>query len=424
MASFRRDVQYWKFSCYGFLKSLQFFDPFLILFFREMGISFFQIGILYSIREIITNITEIPTGVIADTFGRRSAMVLAFITYIISFLIFYLLPSFHAYIGGMFFFALGESFRSGTHKAMIMEYLKRNSMGEYKVDYYGHTRSWSKIGSAVSALIAAALVFFSGSYKTVFLWSIVPYFFGALLILSYPRELDFSSDEEEQDPCTADEMPGRIDKMKKTLADFFALFKDPSVRKMLVNSTLFDALFKSVKDYVQPVLRSLAISLPLLASLDRFGENRKVAIVTGITYAILYLLSSQASGRAGSFHERFSSPEKGLNVSYLMGVGSAIVVGIFLAFDLRVAAVTLFIIYYLVENIRRPAALGILSDRIRNSVMATALSGESQVKTVLVAIFAPLFGLGADTIGIGYSMVLLGLLPLLLYPFLRLGAET
>ena len=59
----------------------------------------------------------------------------------------------------MVFFALGESFRSGTHKAMILEYLKRNGLMAHKVAYYGHTRSWSQIGSAVMALTAGLMVF-------------------------------------------------------------------------------------------------------------------------------------------------------------------------------------------------------------------------------------------------------------------------
>ena len=50
------DGQIRKFCAYGFLKNLQFFDPFLIFFFREAGLSFLQIGTLFSLREVVTNI--------------------------------------------------------------------------------------------------------------------------------------------------------------------------------------------------------------------------------------------------------------------------------------------------------------------------------------------------------------------------------
>ena len=82
--TFPRNSQFYKFSIYGFLKNLKFFDPFIILFFREMGLSFLEIGTLFSIREITINVFEIPTGVIADTYGRRISMIFSFISYIFS----------------------------------------------------------------------------------------------------------------------------------------------------------------------------------------------------------------------------------------------------------------------------------------------------------------------------------------------------
>ena len=66
-----RNLQYYKFCMYGFLKNLRFFDPFLILFFINAGLSFLQIGTLYAIREISTNILEIPTGIAADSLAGQ-----------------------------------------------------------------------------------------------------------------------------------------------------------------------------------------------------------------------------------------------------------------------------------------------------------------------------------------------------------------
>ncbi|MCK4488888.1 MAG: hypothetical protein KAU23_01445, partial [Anaerolineales bacterium] len=94
MQTITRDRMFYRFSLYGFLKNLRFFDPFILLIFRSYGLSFLQIGILYSIRDVATNILEIPTGVIADSFGRRRSMVAAFLSYIASFLIFYFLKDF------------------------------------------------------------------------------------------------------------------------------------------------------------------------------------------------------------------------------------------------------------------------------------------------------------------------------------------
>ena len=154
-----KDLQLFKFSAYGFLKNLRFFDVFILLFFRQQGITFLQIGTLISIREISITILEIPTGLIADCYGRRSSMIFSFISYILSFFIFFFFPKFGLYAVAMILFGMGEAFRTGTHKAMILEYLKQKEITHQKVEYYGFTRSWSQIGSASAALIAGTIVF-------------------------------------------------------------------------------------------------------------------------------------------------------------------------------------------------------------------------------------------------------------------------
>ena len=111
----------WKFSAYGFLKNQKFFEPFLLLFFLSRNLSFLQIGFLISIRELFTNLLEIPTGAFADVYGKKKSMVWAFVFYIISFLVFYFSNSFIIFTLAMFSFALGETLRSGTHKAIIFE---------------------------------------------------------------------------------------------------------------------------------------------------------------------------------------------------------------------------------------------------------------------------------------------------------------
>jgi MFS family permease len=124
---FKKDLQFYKFSLYGFLKNLRFFEPFLYLFFLEQGLNFLQIGALITIREITRNVLEIPAGVLADSLGRRRIMVMAFSFYIISFFVFYISVSYGLFIVAMFCYSFGDAFRTGTHKAMIFTYLKNKN---------------------------------------------------------------------------------------------------------------------------------------------------------------------------------------------------------------------------------------------------------------------------------------------------------
>ena len=109
-----------RFSLYGFLKNQRYFEPFLYLALMENGLSFFVIGLLIGFREIIVNVFEIPSGAIADTFGRRKAMILSFVAYTGSFILFGLAHPVWMFFLAMFFFAIGDAFRTGTHKALCV----------------------------------------------------------------------------------------------------------------------------------------------------------------------------------------------------------------------------------------------------------------------------------------------------------------
>ena len=164
-----------RFALYGFLKNLRLFEPFLILFFLQQGISYFQIGVLYAIREILTNLLEIPSGFLADIYGRKKSMLFSFSAYIVSFLIFTFASGFGFFVIAMFWFACGEAFRSGTHKALILSHLRLTGRLAERLNYYGHTRAASQAGSALNSLLAAALVFYTGNYRYIFLAAVVPY---------------------------------------------------------------------------------------------------------------------------------------------------------------------------------------------------------------------------------------------------------
>ena len=193
MNSITKNIQYYKFCFYGFLKNLRFFEAFFILFLIERGLTFTQIGILYAIREISINILEIPSGIIADVFGRKKALLGSFVAYMISFAIYFLASGFWLFTSAFILYGVGDAFRTGTHKAMIMDFLKLNGWEDQKIAYYGHTRSWSQKGSAISSLIAGLIVFYTGSYQIIFLFSIFPYLLNFLLVLSYPGDLNYSS---------------------------------------------------------------------------------------------------------------------------------------------------------------------------------------------------------------------------------------
>ncbi len=406
---FKKDLQFYKFCSYGFLKNLRFFEPFLMLFFLEKGLSYFEIGILYSIREITVNIIEIPTGVLADAFGRRRTMVFSFLSYIAAFLVFNFSSFFPLFIAAMICFSFGEAFRTGTHKAMIFEYLKINGWADQKVHYYGNTRAASQIGSAVSAVIASMIVFYTGTMKVVFLYSTIPYFLDLLLMISYPKELEGPTGK-----LVVSEISSSV---KKVFASFFKAARDPVFLTTLANISVPKGFHKAVKDYLQPVIILFAVSFPLFADLD---QDKRISVMIGFFYTVIYIFNSAASKNAGNIAEKFTHLCKPLNLSLFAAFIAGIIIGVTYNADLPVIAITGFLVIYLLENLRRPIGVSYMSEIIDDSIMATVLSTDSQVSAVTASIIALLIGFLADRIGLGYAIVSASVLLLVVSVFIRL----
>ncbi|MCJ7605775.1 MAG: MFS transporter, partial [Dehalococcoidales bacterium] len=372
-----------RFSLYGFLKNQRYFEPFIILFFLDKGLSFTQIGLLIGFRELAINLMEIPSGAIADLFGRRRSMMLSFGAYIISFAVFGFSQFYWHFFIGMFFFAIGEAFRTGTHKAMIFTWLRIQGRTDEKTRVYGYTRSWSKIGSAVSVILATVFVLWTNNYSYVFFFAIVPYVIGFLNFLTYPKEL-------EGQPAEGADVRTVLRHLWECLRDSVRISQ---LRRLLVESMGFEGVYKAAEDYLQPVIKSLALMLPLFVGM---GDARRTAILVGAVYFILYLASAYASRKSHRLSEFAGGEEKGSRILWRTVLVIYLALIPLLYFQYYYAAIAGFIALSLIQNFWRPMLISRFDAFATETQGATVLSIESQAKSVSTMIFAPIFGAAVD----------------------------
>lgn len=408
--TFERNLQYYKFCAYGFLKDLRFYEPFLMLFFLEKGLTFFQIGGLYAAREVFINLLEIPSGLLADVMGRKRTMIASFLAYIVSFLVFYFAAGYWVLFAAMAFYAFGDAFRTGTHKAMIFDYLKARGWSHLKTHYYGNTRAWSQRGAAVSALIAAGLVFWQGSYAPVFLFTIIPYVLDLFLIASYPKALDGAR----HSSLSLSGLRHEFAAVLRSLADSF---KKPEALRSVANQALYSGFYKACKDYLQPLLKTLALALPFLLFL---ADQERTAVLTGAVYSVLYVLTSFASSQSGPFSARFKNLARPLNITMIAGISLGLLSGGSHHLGLTAVAVVLYLGIYITENLRKPMGIAYVSERMNQDSLASALSVESQAETLFAALIALGLGFFSSLWGPGLGLAVIAACCLVLAFVLRL----
>jgi len=352
--------------------------------------------VLYAIREVVINVLEVPSGFIADIYGRKSALLSSFAAYMVSFAVFYFSSGFALFSIAFVLYGFGDAFRSGTHKAMIMEYLKIKQWEGQKIYYYGHTRSWSQLGSALSSLVAGVIVFLNGKYQNVFLYSIVPYILNFVLILSYPKTLNHSAG--------TDKAPENYNVLA-TFKSFFVVIRHKSVLRIINTAAVHSAYLKAVKDYIQILMVSVVPLIPLFVAYENKERN---GIVIGIIYFIIYLLTSRASVISGRFDSKGKS-----NIAFItliIGFSFGALSGVLYLADISVFALVAFVGIYIVENLRKPILTGYISDRVPNKILASVLSAQSLLKTIVTAALAVVLGFLSDKFGIGIAFMTVSLL--------------
>jgi len=368
-----------RFSLYGFLKNQRYFEPFLVLFFLDQGLSYTQIGLLVAVRELSTNLWEVPSGALADLYGRRRAMIGSFAAYIASFLVFATGRTVAHFTLAMFLYAFGDAFRTGTHKAMIFTWLRRTDRLGEKTRVYGFTRSWSKLGSAVSIVIATMVMVGLGEYRWIFYLSVVPYLIGIGNFLLYPSWLD-------------GERPSRLSlpvvygHLRTT---FGQILRTAHLRRLIAESMTFEGMFKAAKDYLQPITRQTALAAPLLLTLN---EQTRGPVLIGVVYLVLYLVSAGASRNSHLLVRWRGDEERGVRVVWWAALGAYSALVPLLWWGRTGWAIGLFIVLNLLQNLFRPMHISRFDAHADEHRGATVLSVESQAKSLAAMVLAPILG--------------------------------
>lgn len=350
-----------------------------------------QIGLIYAAREITTNVLEVPSGILADVYGRKRSLLLAFLVYIIAFFAFYFSANFFLLLVAMMLVGIGDAFRSGTHKGMIMDYLRLMGWEAQKVNYYGHTRSWSQMGSAISALIAGLTVFYSSNYRIIYLISITPYLLNFINIYTYPAQLDRPLKQKKKD------WKG----LRKVVGDLWLVLRQRSVLRIVNSAALHSAYLKTVKDYIQPLMVGLVMVLPFLSQLEEESRN---GLVVGLIYFFIFLMTSWASRNAGRIHAKAVSNIQ--TKTLLLGFFAGIVSGGLFYLEFQVLSLLFFVAIYIVENLRKPILTGFLADGVPNEILTSVISAQSSYQTLMTATLSIALGVLADSFGVGMALVL------------------
>ncbi len=378
---------------YNFFLQLNMTSAIWVLYLAFRGMSLIEIGILESIYHITGLILEIPSGAIADLYGRKFSVVAGRVVNLISCILMITANSFLEFAISFILSSAAMNLNSGAAEALIYDSLKESGEeGKYK-KIWGQTAFIMSISQGIAILLGGILA------DVKFLYA---YVFGAIVqIIALMVSLNFT------EPTV--NRKHNIGNLKKQKENIFVNQLKISIdilkcRKIVLYIIMFSALLGSLQTTV-------------------FFYSQKFFSDMGYTKTIIAVICF-----IGSIVEAYSSKyaykiEKRLNIREILISLSALnviaLVGLAFVAEFSIG-------FYLLTNLTGGLAFTILSDyingRIPSESRATILSFESLWFSIFMIGVFPLFGFIAEKIGLKltFGIIALVYIPAIIFLMLKL----
>lgn len=373
---------------YNFFMYFDITSAIWVLYLSFKGMSLVEIGLLESIYHVVSILCEIPTGAIADIYGRKVTIIADRISSIISAVLMIFSGSFAGFALAFAFSALSYNLNSGAYDALIYDSLKFMGRDHEFTRIYGTAYFISEISSAAAVLLGGILsdVRFIYAYIVVILVQTL-----AIIIAALFEETNIKNTEYQQDSLNP--LDSLVSQMKESI-------KILRHTKIIIYLIVFFALISTVDTtvyfYSQKYFDSMKLSRAIIAC---------IFTATNILSAVGAKNSHWLSDRFKKF--KLLSMFAFIDLSVLLGM----------AFIKGYVSIAVFLLISIVRGIVDPVITGYVNVLIPSEFRATLLSFSSLCFSACMVFLFPLVGLLGDKAGlrISYLVTALVMIPVIIY---------
>ncbi len=346
--------------------------PVVVLFYQDNGMGMHEIFVLKSIYSLAIVALEIPSGWMADVWGRKKTLILGSLLGSAGFLMYSFSYGFWAFVAAEIVLGAGHSFVSGADSAMLYESLKADKKSDQYVKHEGRITSAGNFAEALAGIAAGFLAAISLR---------IPFYFQfAVATLAVPAALTL------KEPIIRATTQNHS--VKRTILTIKNTFlKDTNLRVSILISAVTGTATLTFAWLVQPFFKT--IGLPV----EWFG----------ILWTALNLSVGISSAFAYRFEGKLNRRKEVLFIILLLASGY------FLsgAAVFREGIVFLFL-FYLVRGLATVIFKNYINLYVPGEIRATILSVRNFIIRISFAVIGPLLGWMTDHISLNTAFILAG----------------
>jgi MFS family permease len=346
--------------------------PVIVLFYQDNGMGMQDIFILKAIYSVAIVTMEIPSGWMADIWGRKKTLILGSILGSAGFLMYSFSYGFWVFAVAEIILGVGHSFVSGADSAMLFDSLKADNKTLKYTKLEGRMASVGNFAEAIAGVLGGFLAAISLRTPFYFQFVVAAIAIPAAFTLIEPKI----------------HLTEHVHSIKKLVQNIRKTFvSNQNLRISILLSAITGTATLTFAWLVQPFFK--AIGLPV----EMFG----------IFWTALNLTVGVSSIFAHRVELFFGKRYTLLVIILLLATGYFLA-GITITYW-GLAALFLF---YFVRGIATPVLKNYINQYTDSEVRATMLSVRNFIIRITFAVIGPLLGWITDSISLNYAFLLAG----------------
>ncbi|MCP4134554.1 MAG: MFS transporter [bacterium] len=347
--------------------------PISYLFYLENGFKEFEYLTLHAVYSGVIAFCEVPSGYIADVWGRKKALVSGTFFGALGFGVYSLTGGLYYFLAAEILLGIGSSLLSGADSAMLYDTLLEKKKVKYYIKYEGYITALGNFSEVLAALFVSVFIF--TSYRQYFQLQMIIALAGflAAIFLMEPKIHE--------------------KKMTGSIKDIFSIvsftFKENrKLRNIVIFSSVIGFASLSMAWLAQPLLRKIGIEESTF----------------GYSWALLNLLVTIGSFMSMYIYRRLNYMATLLFIAIPLSLGY-----FFIGFNITYWSLIPLVIFFFVRGAAHPILKKHINDLVSSEKRATVLSLRSLIIRILFLIMGPVIGVVTERINLELGIILCGI---------------
>lgn len=348
--------------------------PIVVPFYMENGLGMKDIMVLQGIYSVTIVALEIPSGYLADVFGRKNSLIWGSILGFTGFLCYSFSFGFWGFLLAEMILGFGQSLISGADSALLYDTLLDSKKEKEFIKYDGRITSFGNIAEAVAGISGGLLA--TMSLRT-------PYFAQSVVaFLAIPAALMLME-------------PARHKAIQKTkFKDIlkivrYTLFENKSLQKNILFSSLIGSATLTMAWFAQAIFQKNNVPI------EGFGVLWTLLNLTvGLVAAFAYKIEIRLKQRRSIIIIAVFIPTLFMAVSYAGAIASFIILFLF----------------YAIRGFATPVLKDYINRLAESATRATTLSIRNFIIRLNFALIGPFLGWYTDFYSLSEALLLAGII--------------